>query len=399
MTSSKKIIRRIGLIGGSTLVAVALLAGNLTAQTFSSGSDGSFGAIDVTSGSMAIDLPPDGIIHATSVNIAFGATLFFNRNELNTPVYLLATEEMTLGGTISVDGSSSTTTANGLGGPGGFDGGAPDSGGGTGGHGLGPGGGGPGDDSGTETGASGGVYAGLPTEQTDQTAEVYGNSLLVPLIGGSGGGGSPTQGGGGGGGAILVSSDVAITFSSGSSVRARGGGDPFSNASSQGSGGAIHLVAPRITGVTTLDVSGGSESSTSDRGGHGRIRVDSLDLRTFNATYTPGNAATTGSVLVTMPTLPQLSLVNVAGTDIAEGATSNATVILPSGSSATQPVTVRARDFGTVVPVRLVVTPQNGAQIIIDDTIDNTSTNPADKVININVPTDELLDIAVWTGQ
>lgn len=71
------------------VVLVGTTAGNLLAQDFSCGSTGADGAIDVNEGTVTLDLPPDGIFHATTVNVAAGATLAFNRNVLNTPVYLL----------------------------------------------------------------------------------------------------------------------------------------------------------------------------------------------------------------------------------------------------------------------------------------------------------------------
>lgn len=382
-------------------VLAAGLAASLSAQGFDPGSDGSDGALNPQS-NLTMDLPPDGIIHATTVSIPSGVTLKFNRNELNTPVYLLATGAVTIGGTIDVSGTGGGGTSNGLGGPGGFDGGAPPSGGGNGGHGLGPGGGGAGTDGGTATGAGAGSYAGVPTTITDNTGDTYGNQMLIPLIGGSGGGACPASGGGGGGGAILIASNVSITFTHGSIVRSNGGSDPFGGARNEGSGGALRFVAPVIasSGSVFIDVGGGTEefSGGANRGGHGRIRLDALDMRNLNVDYFPDNAVSSGSIMVAIPTLPKISLANVAGTAIAEDTTTNAAIFLPPGSSTTQLVTVRVRDFGTVVPIKLVVTPANGVQTVIPDTIDNTSVNPATKAINITVPVDMPVDVAVWTG-
>jgi len=379
------------------------LAASVGAQAFDSGSDGSYGPIDVAPGTTTINLPPDGVIHATTVNVQAGGVLKFNRNALNTPVYLLATGDVTITGIVDVNGTGGSGTANGLGGPGGFDGGAPAVGGSGPGHGLGPGAGGPGDDTTTATGAGAAAYGGLPTNTTNAVGSIYGNSMLVPLIGGSGGGGATNAGGGGGGGAILIASNTRIGIAHSGTVRAVGGGDVNAGARNEGSGGAIRLVAPVVTsiagGVAFLDASGGPEDfNGAIRGGHGRIRVDALDTRTLIVDYVPDNAASVGSIMVARPTLPKLSLANVAGTAIAEDTTANAAIFLPAGSSTTQSVTVRVRDFGTVVPIKLVVTPANGTRTVINDTINNTSLNPATKAINITVPVDMPVDVAVWTG-
>lgn len=88
-------------------VALLLLASGMSTaqgQVFDFGSDGTFGAIDITVDT-TLDMPPDGIFNATTINVASGATLKFNRNALNTPVYLLATGDITIDGTIDVSGS------------------------------------------------------------------------------------------------------------------------------------------------------------------------------------------------------------------------------------------------------------------------------------------------------
>jgi len=61
-----------------SLVLVWVGSSNARAQTFDSGSDGSFGAIVVLSGSTFIlNLPPDGIFNATTITVASGGTLIF----------------------------------------------------------------------------------------------------------------------------------------------------------------------------------------------------------------------------------------------------------------------------------------------------------------------------------
>ena len=85
-------------------ILCALFAWSATAQTnFTSGSDGSYGPMNITTDT-TLNLPPDGIFRCTTINVASGATLRFNKNALNTPVYLLATNDVTIGGTINLDG-------------------------------------------------------------------------------------------------------------------------------------------------------------------------------------------------------------------------------------------------------------------------------------------------------
>jgi len=169
----------------------------LLAQTnFNSGSDGSYGPLNITSNT-TLNLPANGIFNCTTINVASGATLTFNRNALNTPVYLLATNDVTITGTIDVSGGNANGRIPGPGGPGGFDGGWGGYGGtgyggtGVGGDGQGPGGG---------RNASGYYGAAYGSGNYRGLNIVYGNSLIVPLVGGSGGSGGNGNSGPGGGG-------------------------------------------------------------------------------------------------------------------------------------------------------------------------------------------------------
>ena len=142
------------------------------AEVFNSGSNGSYGEMNITTDT-TLDMPPDGIFHCTTITVAQGATLKFNKNPLNTPVYLLATGDVVLNGKIDVSGSSNNGGTPGRGGPGGFDGGFaafsgfPD------GDGQGPGGGGYSSDG----DRLGGAYAVASSSNTN----VYGNTLLTEL--------------------------------------------------------------------------------------------------------------------------------------------------------------------------------------------------------------------------
>src|ERR1051325_5158788 len=82
----------------ATLIA-ATTASAALAQPFDTGSTGADGALNVTSNT-TLNLPANGIFNFTTINVAAGATLTFNRNPLNTPVHLLATSNVTINGTI-----------------------------------------------------------------------------------------------------------------------------------------------------------------------------------------------------------------------------------------------------------------------------------------------------------
>ncbi len=104
-------------------ILLLLLPIALSAQTFSSGSTGADGALDLAIMSCTvceIQLPPSGILNYTAVNVPTGKYLTFRRNINNTPVIILAQGSVTISGRIIVDASGRTP------GPGGFSGGPED---------------------------------------------------------------------------------------------------------------------------------------------------------------------------------------------------------------------------------------------------------------------------------
>jgi hypothetical protein len=378
------------------LVLAGVLPSVTLAQGFSSGSTGADGALEVTANT-TLTVPPNGIFNFTTINVASGHTLSFNRNALNTPVYLLATEDVTIAGTISVDGGNGTSNppVGGAGGPGGFDGGMPGFLSVAPGAGYGPGAGGGGESGNAATSAGAGAYAGAPTGSSSLRHGVpYGSPLLVPMLGGSGGGGnagSPGVGGGGGGGAILIASNTRITLTG--LLSAEGGHQGGSTG--HGSGGAVRLLAPVVSGTGTVRVRGGTWAGT---GGHGRIRIETIDRRDLRFTFTPLSAAGVGSFMAVFPTpVARLDILNAAGTEIPQGATDPVFIQLPFGSSPNRTVTIQARDFNTTVPIRVVLTPDSGDIIVIDDQIDNTVVNPAQTVVPVTLPLNVRTHIGVYS--
>jgi hypothetical protein len=290
------------------------------AQTYTSGSTGALGAF-APAANTTITLPPDGILNYTTVTIPANVTVTFLINAANTPVTLLATGDVTITGAISVDGQNgqgpqSAMAAGGAGGPGGFRGGngssingiIPAA------AGQGPGGG-----------------ANAPsTFNVGGTAGTYGASgsfvSLIPLFGGSGGGGAFTgtvngvpagrgPGGGGGGGALVIASSTKITFASTGVIRANGGAGATNifgsscGGGGSGSGGAIRLVAPQITGNGSIDAF--TPASCVNAIPSGRIRMEAF-TNTFTGSSNPSASlalapgpvtATSNPALINVPSL------------------------------------------------------------------------------------------------
>lgn len=383
-----------------------LLSVHAACAQFNSGSTGAYGPMNITEDT-TLDMPADGIFHCTTITISQNKTLSFKRNSGNTPVYLLATGDVKIHGKINVSGSDGTVAGGGQGGPGGFDGGMP----GNGsdiqpGSGAGPGGGkgGKSATSGTDA-AGGGSYRTKSNSNRERDGATYGSNLLIPLIGGSGGGGesdSPRAGGGGGGGAILIASNTRIdmipepTVSNTNSSAIFANGGYSTSGTNPGSGGAIRLVAPVVangplgTGGSALL----SVEAAGNLGGAGRTRVDCLDRTNLRLT----GVQATGSLMVVFPSpMPKLTVTSIAGNAIAEGSVNGVNLLLPSGTPAAQTITVRARDFGKVTPLRIALIPESGDPTYYDVSVDNAATNPADLTTNITVPVNQQVKVQVWT--
>lgn len=373
----------------------AVGASSAHAQLFDFGSNGSFGAIVVATGAtLTVNLPPNGIIHATTVTV--DGTLNFNRNALNTPVYLLATGNVLVTGSIDVSGAVGTSNppVGGRGGPGGFDGGMPGFG-----AGVLPGAGhGPGAGLGQTATAQAGLaaYGTNPAVARPTNGLAYGSPSLIPMVGGSGGGGTlgqPGTGGMGGGGAILIASNTRIDIPSPGTIRANGGQSGCTV--NEGSGGAIRLLSPVVAGNGQLQVTSGN----CNYGGYGRIRIDSIDRTALQLSFWP-NASTTavGSTMFAFPNVvPRLDIIEAAGQIITEGAPNPVTILLPFGSTSSRTVKVQARHFTGIVPIDVVLTPDNGDRVIYPAQIDMSQGDPAQVIVNVDVPINSITRVEVWT--
>ena len=385
-------IKRWALLGVLVFLAAAV---NVRAQSaFSSGSTGADGPFSPAT-SQTIVVPDSGVFNFTTVNIPTGVTITFARNLSNKPMTILASGDVTIAGTINIDGKPGSTNGfGGPGGPGGFTGGAGGYGfdqsfSGVPGEGPGAGGGGLGNATISQPGSGGGGgfgtngAAGQTGANAGQAGQRFGTPTIIPLIGGSGGGGgaslSNSRGGaaGGGGGAILIASSGTITISG--TITSKGGNGNTGNAGGGGgSGGAIRLIANTVTGAGSLNVGGGLGGSPNISfaggvGGQGYIRVEAYDFTGFTGTSTPANIIS--FVLphpVTSPTSPTLRIASIGGVNapsVPQGTLlGNPDVIVPS--TQTNPVTVALEaanlPLGTIIQVTL--TPPKGSRTTVPST-------------------------------
>jgi hypothetical protein len=373
----------LSVLAGTLLAACA---GRLEAQTFDVGSDGSLGDV-VISETTTIDLPADGKLHYKSLTVNAGTEMRFNRNVRNTPVFILSQGDVVMNGVIRVNGAFGSGNDGGAPGPGGFGGGKPGFGTTSPGFGYGPGGGTFGNNSfcACASDASGGAF-GVAGHRNGKT---YGNTFLIPLIGGSGGGGtfgSPGSGGGGGGGAIQIASNTRISVAG--TIDATGGDNRGSSVNG-GSGGAIRLVALKVEGGGHLNATGGNG------GGAGRLRVDTLDRTGIRFTFS-GNSSVGGNLFSLPTVLPRLETIEVAGNVVPEGGVPQ-TFLLPFGSTPERTVKIQARDFGKVVPIRITLTPDTGSPVIVDAEVDNSVNNPATVEVPVTFPVNSKVTVHCWT--
>ncbi|VGO21258.1 hypothetical protein [Pontiella sulfatireligans] len=297
------------IIGGLVLV----LCGSLTqAAIVVPGADGSDGALLVAENTV-IDLSlattgewddagtGDGVYDSnkwavvfkySSVVVSNGVTVSFANHPSRAPVVWLVSGDVTIDGSVNLNGQSyQTAPVHAEPGPGGFRGGVGTySSGAYSSPGFGVGGG-------QQSGTTG--TAGSYGTAGGSGPSAYGNQSLLPLIGGSGGGGDDdySGGGGAGGGALLIASMQSVSVDG--SVVANGGagrnaGYPNNDQTGGGSGGGIRIVCDTLEGAGVLEVEGGYGYLT---GGLGRTRLE----RVVNANTIDVNAEATLSLLTLQP--------------------------------------------------------------------------------------------------
>jgi len=353
---------------GLLLVGVAMLIFQMPSAfsqcPFTSGSTGADGDFtptnsmpttgwSISNNVVTVTNKSDGIFNFRSINISNAWTVRFTANTLNTPVYLLATGNVVIAGTIDVSGETVTGATAGHGGPGGYGGGNASL---KDGWGHGPG---FGVDCGSDYNAAFGRTLGLNCDDFGQR-RAYGTIDLVPMIGGSGGAAtSATYGGGGGGGAILIASSGTITMSG--RISADGG----TGNNGEGSGGAIKLMANTITGEGVI-----SAVPYNGSGGEGRIRLEACVDQRMSATAPSATFATPG-IIILNPT-PTITVASIGGQN---------TPWPPSGSITSTPdmtvtnlpntatISVAASYISTGTTFNIIINPVSGSNLVASGTL------------------------------
>lgn len=289
---------RLGAGGGASVASEGV------PQGFVSGSTGADGALDLATNcsspysgdpapaSCYVQLPPNGVLNYTTVNVPSGKTLKFIRNLVNSPAYVLAQGPINIAGTVSVAAGDfrppSYSHDQSFGGVGGFDGGPVAL------PGFGPGAGQGYDGSGSPSEASHGRWVGPLT--------------LVPLIGGSGGGGgafafNPRRGGGGGGALLLASSTLVSVQGHITAMGGHSGGF-------LGSGGAIRIVSQQVTISGSMNAHGGGNAATFG----GVIRLEApAGAVDFTGSASPAAVVSAVNPAIFSSTIPALTIVSVGG--------------------------------------------------------------------------------------
>jgi len=365
------------------LFVVGSVAGSAMAAIQVPGANGSSGVLNITENT-TIDLSlaanglwdaantANGIYDAakwaivfnySSVNVAAGATVTFTNHPSKAPVVWLVSGDVTIAGTVSVNGQASVQAPLlAEPGPGGFRGGvgyfsvgAAD------GAGFGPGGG-----FRTANNTSPGGSYGTGTA-------AYGNPSLIPLIGGSGGAGAARNsavGGAAGGGAILIAASGTVHLTG--ALRANGGDGAafyFSDRAGPGSGGGIRIVCNSLTGGGVINALPGLGTVG---GTTGRIRLErAASTSTANIVPDPSVVpleANATALLWPPATAPEVRVVSIGGVAApadprAAFGAAGADVALPETTTTEVLIETTHVEQASIVQVRL--TPRSNANATV----------------------------------
>jgi hypothetical protein len=417
------------------LAAIFLFTGQ-AAHAFSSGSTGIHGALEpIANVELTIPETESGVFNYTTINIPTGVTVTFKKDSKNSPIIILASGNVTISGTISVNGANGTATASGAGGPAGFNGGiggdarkAGLRGEGSGGGGYGypcsvctPYGGGGAGGGYLYTGSNGN-YSSSNVSSGSTGGSIYGNERILPTIGGSGGGGGggsayPGAAGAGGGGAILIASSGTITVNG--SVTANGGtggqsantGCGYTGCSGcggGGSGGSIRLVSNYIAGSGSLSVAGGNggdcnytSSNDGGTGSAGRIRLEAITVSSLNTNPSPASIALNISdnheiFPTNAPTLAITSVGGIQAPTQPRGLIGAPDVSIPFNITNPVTVVVTCKNIPASTTVTVKASPSSGTQTSATGTLDGTMDSTSASIpINISTSYPSILTASV----
>ena len=123
-----------------------------------------------------------------------------------------------------------------------------------------------------------------------------------------------------------------------------------------------------------------------------------MDHRALALKCIPAAVASIGANMVAIPANPpRLDITQVGTTNIPVGTNSAVFFYLAQDSSTNQTVTVQARNFGAQVPIRVVLTPDNGPGSSYDAQIDNSAPSPASTNVQVIVPVNVRVQVSAWT--
>ena len=361
--------------------------------TFSSGSTGADGAFtptnsmpgtgwSVSNNVVTVTNSANGVFNFTSVYIETNWTVKFTKNTVNTPVFILATTNVTIKGTIDVagaGGAGSPLLDGGLGGPGGFGGGTRGA---VTGNGLGPG-------AGLRHSDYGG-NAGFAVPATGFGAGgAYGTLDVVPFIGGSGGGAKSDRSGAGGGGALLIASSTTIDVQG--TIDASGGSNsnPLCGGGA-GSGGAIRLIANTLQGEGAIKAPGGGGPCGSASVSYGRIRLEACSNHRVSVSDPPFTFGPPGVVFLS--TNPTINVTAIAGESVTwppAGSLTDPDVYLPTTFTNPATISVTASNVPVDTVFKVIVTPAYGTNIVATNSLSGAYAASTGSV-SMNVYTDRV---------
>lgn len=387
-----------------------LAASALRGQTFTSGSDGTDGALDYSNqppgtyifapAQLPNPLPANHgpVYNFTYVTIPKGTTVRFSAQYLPGPVYLLAQQAVDIEGTFDLSGGAGYAVTNlvanrvpSIPGPGGFPGGV-------GGNGL------PGSGVNYPAEPGQGPAGGQLFDLRNSCSAIYGGGggftgdlFLVPLIGGSGGagttyGGAFGSGGGAGGGAILIASSVSITVNG--TITAQGGaangsGEPAGG----GAGGAIRLATVTIQGSGQLNVGAGGQVGSCSNNNPPQASRGTVRLEAFNQQFagtisgTQYSGTPYNSFAPNNATSPQLTVVSVAGSPVAPLPLGNFdTPDVRFSAAGAVPIVLNGVNIPAGTPVSIDVFSENGPDITDSGTLATTSGANTTTTITVTIP-------------
>lgn len=396
----------------AALALLAFAARPLPAQAYSSGSNGTDGALTFPPNAgqvvfnpsvLGIDPDKDNVFHFTTITIPVGTTVRLGADVLGEgrPVAWLATAGVAIHGTINLNGGIGHLAAElskpSVPGAGGYAGGA-------GGKfsspskiGSGPGGGRLGS---LHGGPAGHVDVGVQIGGIGmgQSGPAYGTALLLPIVGGSGGAGgvfhpqtaADASGGGAGGGALVIASSDSITLNGSIIARGGDGGTGPRGLGGGGSGGAVRLVAPIVAGTGAIEVRGGrSPAPLEGLGAAGRVRLEASDL-SFNGTVVPLASSSLGSPAPALlpPTAPRVRVTKVAGVAVPPDPTGS--FVLPDVTiDASTPVTLDIEAANIPVGTRVslaIVTEPGGTQTYVSTALAGTRQQSTAAITGVTLP-------------